>query len=214
MRKLLIQANRNAFYYVLDRETGQFLHGKAFSRQTWAEGLDDQGHPIVKPGTDPTPEGNYTCPDAQGAANFAASSYDPKSSLFFVSVREACAVYNSKTSDPVPGEGHTGTGQTLDETKGVPGAIRALEAATGNTRWNFPIAEGSSAAGVLATAGGVVFAAGGDGNFMALDSATGKLLWRYPTGARIASSPISYAVDGKQYVAIASNSALFTFALK
>ena len=105
MRKLLIQANRNAFYYVLDRETGQFLAGKAFSHQTWAKGLDDQGHPVVIAGSDTTAEGSYTCPDATGATNWAAPSYDPKTNLFFVAVREACAIYTSKTKEPRPGSG-------------------------------------------------------------------------------------------------------------
>jgi PQQ-dependent dehydrogenase (methanol/ethanol family) len=212
-RKLLVQANRNAFYYVLDRQTGRFLHGKAFSHQTWAEGLDDNGHPIVKPGTDPTPEGTYTCPDSHGATNFAAPSFDPKTGLFFLAVREACAVYSSRTRVPVPGTGYTGTGQRLDEEVGQPGAIRALDPASGDTRWNYPLHEGSDSAGVLATAGGVVFAAGADGNFIALDAASGKLLWQYQTGERTKSSPISYAVAGKQYVAITSGSALFSFAL-
>ena len=213
MRKLMIHADRNAFYYVLDRETGQFLHGKAFSRQTWAKGLDDQGHPIVKPGTDPTPEGTYTCPDANGATNWAAPSYDPKTNLFYVAVREACAVYTSKTKEPRPGAGYTGTGQQEDEVVGAPGAIRALDPETGDTRWNFPIQEGSPAAGVLGTAGGVVFASSKDGYLIALDAVNGKPLWRYQTGGDIRNSPISYAVDGKQYIAIASNSTLFTFAL-
>ena len=213
MRKLLIHADRNAFYYVLDRETGQFLHGKAFSHQTWAKGLDDSGHPIVKPGTDPTPEGNYTCPDANGATNWAAPSYDPRTNLFIVAVREACAIYTSKTREPRPGAGFTGTGQQEDEVVGAPGAIRALDPASGDTRWNFPIQEGSPAAGVLGTAGGVVFASSKDGYLIALDSSSGKPLWQYQTGGDIRSSPMSYSVDGKQYVAIASSSALFAFAL-
>jgi alcohol dehydrogenase (cytochrome c) len=199
---------------VLDRQTGQFLHGKAFAHQTWAEGLDDAGHPIVKPGSAPTPEGTYTCPDAQGATNFAAPSYDPKTSLFFVAVREACAIYSSKTREPEPRAGYTGTGQHLDQAVGASGAIRALDAATGDTRWNFPIQEGSSAAGVLATAGGLVFAAIADGNLVALEAANGKCLWHYQTGSRIRSSPISYAVDGNQYVAISAGSVLFVFTLR
>jgi alcohol dehydrogenase (cytochrome c) len=213
MRKMIIQANRNAFYYVLDRETGQFLAGKAFARQTWAKGLDDQGHPVVIPGTDPTPEGTYVCPDATGATNWAAPSYDPRTNLFFVAVREACATYTSKTREPRPGAGYTGTGQQDDEDIGAPGAIRALDPATGDTRWNFPIQEGSSSAGVLATSGGLVFAASKDGYLIALDATYGKLLWRYQTGGSIRSSPMSYAVDGKQYIAIASGSTLIAFAL-
>jgi alcohol dehydrogenase (cytochrome c) len=212
-RKLLIQANRNAFYYVLDRQTGQFLQGKAFAHQTWADGLDDNGHPIVKPGSTPTPEGTYVCPDATGATNFAAPSFDPKTALFFVAVREACAVYSSRTREPEPGAGYTGTGQRLDEVVGAFGAIRALDATTGDTRWNFPIQEGSSSAGVLSTGGGLVFATVADGNLIALAAANGKFLWQYQTGERIRSSPISYSVDGKQYIAVSAGSVLFSFAL-
>ena len=213
VRKLLIQANRNAFYYVLDRETGRFLYGQSFAHQTWATGLDAEGHPIAKPGTDPTPEGVYLCPDAQGATNFAAPSFDPKTRLFFVSVREACAVFSSKTREPVPGAGYTGTGQRLDEAVGAHGAVRALDAATGEARWNFAIQDGSSATGVLSTAGGVVFASGADGNLIALEAATGKLLWHYATGERIKSSPISFGVDGRQYIAVSAGSVLYAFAL-
>ena len=130
-----------------------------------------------------------------------------------MAVREACATYRSKTRDPRPGAGYTGTGAQDDEVVGAPGAIRALDPATGDTRWDFPIHEGSSAAGVLATGGGVLFAASHDGYLIALDAINGKLLWRYQTGGSIHSSPISYAVDGKQYIAIAAGSTLITFGL-
>jgi alcohol dehydrogenase (cytochrome c) len=133
--------------------------------------------------------------------------------MFYIAVREACAVYTSKTREPKAGAGYTGTGQQEDEKVGAPGAVRALDPVTGDTRWNFPLQEGSPSAGVLATAGGVVFAASKDGYLIALDAATGKLLWRYQTGGEIRNSAMSFAADGKQYVAIASTSALFTFAL-
>jgi alcohol dehydrogenase (cytochrome c) len=212
-RKLLVTAQRNAFYYVLDRTTGEFLAGKAFAKQTWAKGLDDKGRPIVLPNTTPTPEGNYVCPDAAGAANWGAPSYDASLGLFFVSVREACATYTSVTKKPAPGEGYTGGGQEIDPKIGTPGAVRALEATTGDIRWNFPLHTGSSATGVLATAGGVVVAASADGNLILLDSRNGRYLWHYQTGAAIKSGPISYSVDGRQYIAVAAESALFTFRL-
>jgi alcohol dehydrogenase (cytochrome c) len=212
-RKLLVSAQRNAFYYVLDRETGEFLAGKAFARQTWAKGLDDKGRPIVLPNTTPTEEGNYVCPDAAGAANWGAPSYDASTGYLLVSVREACATYYAVTKSPVPGEGYTGGGQEIDRKIGTPGAVRALDALTGDTKWNFPLEIGASSTGVLATAGGVAFASSNDGNLIALDARTGKYLWHYYTGANIASSPITYSVDGKQYVAISAVGALFTFAL-
>ncbi|MBP6820395.1 MAG: PQQ-binding-like beta-propeller repeat protein [Acidobacteria bacterium] len=211
-RKLLVTAQRNAFYYVLDRETGEFLTGQAFAKQTWAKGLDAKGRPIVLPNTTPTPEGNHVCPDAAGAANWGSPSYDPATGFFLVSVREACATYTSVTKSPVPGQGFTGGGVEVDA-NGAPGSVRALDALTGAIKWNFPLQTGASSTGVVTTAGGVAFASSNDGNLIALDSRTGKYLWHYYTGARIVASPMAYAVNGKQYVAIAGQSAIFVFAL-
>jgi len=213
MRKMLIQANRNAFFYALDRVTGEFLHGKAFARQTWSKGLDENGHPIVIPNTDPTPAGNYSCPDANGAANWAAPSYDPVTKLFYVSVREACAVYTSVSKTPTPGQPYTGTGQQEDNVIKSPGAIRAIDPLTGDVKWNYPTQSGSITSGVLSTAGGVVFAAIADGYLVALDPRTGRELWHIQTGAEIKNSPISFAVDGKQYIAIANSYALVVYGL-
>jgi PQQ-dependent dehydrogenase (methanol/ethanol family) len=212
-RKLLVTAQRNGFYYVLDRLTGEFLAGREFAKQTWAKGLDDKGRPIVLPNTRPTPQGNYVCPDAAGTANWGSPSFDPSTKFFIVSVREACAIYTSMTKSPVPGEGFTGGGVEVDPKVGTPGSVRALDATTGVRKWDFPLYAGSSATGVLATAGGVVFASSYDGNLVALDAKTGKYLWHYYTGANIITSPIAYAVNGKQYVAIASQSAIFVFGL-
>jgi PQQ-dependent dehydrogenase (methanol/ethanol family) len=211
--KLLIQANRNAFFYVIDRETGEFLLGKPFAHQTWAKGLDDKGRPIVLPDTEPTPKGVYVCPDATGATNWAAPSYDPITALFFVPVREGCANYTRETITPKPGDPFTGGDPQEDHKRGAPGSIRAIDPMRGEIRWSFPLRVGSAAAGVLATAGGVVFACDPEGSLLALDARTGKLLWHYQTGGEIRSSPISYEVDGKQYVAIAGDSTLFVFAV-
>lgn len=212
-RKLLIMANRNAFYYAIDRVTGEFVSGQAFAKQTWAKGLDSRGKPIVLPNTTPTPEGNYVCPDALGAANFAAPSYSPRTGLFYVAVRETCATYFTEDKKPVPGQPFTGGGQREDEKQGEQGFIRALDPASGAIRWSTPIQIGSHAAGVLATAGGLVFSASKDGNLMALEAEKGKMLWHYQTGASMRSSPMAFAVDGKQYVAIANDAALLVFTL-
>jgi PQQ-dependent dehydrogenase (methanol/ethanol family) len=212
-RKLLIQANRNAFFYVLDRQTGEFLFGKPFAHQTWASGLDDKGRPIILPNTEPTPTGAYVCPDATGATNWAAPSYDPGMGLFFVPVREGCALYTRETITPKAGDPFTGGDPQEDHKRGAPGSVRAIVAATGDIRWNFPMHVGSAAAGVLATAGGVVFVSDPEGSLVALDARNGAMLWRYQTGGEIRSSPISYQVAGQQYIAIAGDSTLFTFAL-
>jgi PQQ-dependent dehydrogenase (methanol/ethanol family) len=212
MRHLMLHADRNAFFYVLDRETGQFLMGKPFAKQNWAKGLDDRGRPVLIPNMDPTPQGTFVCPDQSGATNWASPSWDPQTKLFYLAVRESCALYTSITKEPRPGDPYTGTGQQ-EEPGLFPGAIRAIDPQTGQVKWNFDLHQGSVGAGVLATAGGVVFAAAKDGNLIALDARSGAELWHYQTGAEINSSPISYSVDGRQYVAIATDSALFTFAL-
>ena len=213
-RKLMIHADRNAFYYVLDRESGEFLLGKEFAHQTWAKGIDDKGRPIVLPNTEPTPKGTYVCPDATGATNWAAPSYDASTGLFYVPVREGCANYTRETIKPKAGDPFTGGDPQEDHKRGAPGAVRAIDPLTGDIRWNFPMHLGSAAAGVLSTAGGVLFASDPEGSLIALDARTGTQLWRYQTGGSIQNSPISYEVDGKQYVAIAGDSALFVFGLK
>ena len=212
-RRLLVTAQRNGFYYVLDRETGDFITGQPFAKQTWADGLDAKGRPIVRPNTAPTPEGNRVCPDAAGATNWGSPSYDPLQRLLLVSVRETCATYTRVTRRPIPGQGFTGGGGEVDPGN-APGAIRALDALTGEVRWNFPLFTGASSTGVVATAGGVAFASSNDGYLIALDQRTGKYLWRHYTGAPIVASPMAYAVDGHQYIAIASQSAIMTFALR
>lgn len=212
-RKLLIMANRNAFYYAIDRVTGEFVSGQAFAKQTWAKGLDSRGKPIVLPNTTPTAEGNYVCPDAAGATNFAAPSYSVKTGLFYLTVRETCATYFTETKKPEPGQPFTGGGQREDEKVGEPGFIRALDPATGAVKWSTRIQTGSHSAGVLATAGGLVFAGSKEGNLIALDATGGKILWHHATGASVRSSPMAYAIDGKQYVAVSNDSALVVYTL-
>ena len=212
-RKLLIQANRNGFYYVLDRMTGEFLLGRAFVHQDWADGLDSNGRPIVIPNTDPTKEGNRTCPDAWGGTNWAAPSYSPETGLYYVAIREACATYTSKFKEPIGGRPYTGTGFSYAPTDPQGGAIAAMDPLTGDIRWRFDLLQGMPVPGVLATAGNVVFGGTAFGHLLGLDAKTGKLLWRQQLGAPIKSAPISYAVGGKQYITLAADAVLYTFAL-
>ena len=213
-RKLLLHADRNAFFYLLDRETGEFLLGKPFTRQTWAKGLDDKGRPVVIADTDPTPEGNYVCPDATGGTNWASPSWDPRTRLLYIAARETCATYKTVTKPPVPGLPYTGTGDQADDSVGGKGAVTAIDPFTGDVRWKYALDAGSSSAGVLGTAGGVLFASSHEGFLLGLDARTGRLLWKYQTGSEIRASPISYAIDGRQYVAVANDSALMVFALQ
>ncbi len=212
MRKLLLHADRNAFFYVLDRVSGQFLMGKPFARQTWAQGLDDSGRPIVIPGQEPSPEGTVTYPSLWGATNWMAPSYDPASGRLFVTFREAADKYYKEPVKYDAGKLFWG-GKTVPHTEREWGGIKAINPETGNIEWEQKFYIGSLSAGCLATGGGVVFAGARDGNLMAFDTRSGKLLWRFQTGSQGESSPMSYAVDGKQYVALSAGAVLYAFAL-
>ena len=210
-RKLLITANRNGFFYALDRATGQFLLGKPYVKQTWASGLDDRGRPIRLPNTTPTIEGTRVWPAAGGGTNWFSPSYSPKNDLFYVAIRESSAMFHIGEADyraGVPFYG--GMSRTLDSPENF-GAIRALRPTTGDTVWEYRLLS-STGAGVLSTAGGLVFGAA-EGTFFALDAATGKRLWRFQTGGSIGSNPISYSIGGKQHVAIAAGHDIISFAI-
>ncbi len=211
-RKLLLHADRNAFFYVLDRTTGKFELGKPFARQTWAKGLDDSGRPILMPNQEPTPAGNVTYPSLWGATNWMAPTYDPATGWMYITFREFGDRYYKAPAEYEAGKQYWG-GKTVPVEEREWGGIKAINPETGNIEWEQKFHLGSLSAGVLGTAGGVVFAASREGNLMAFDSKSGKVLWRFQTGAQIDSSPMSYAVDGKQYVALAAGQVLYAFAL-
>jgi alcohol dehydrogenase (cytochrome c) len=211
-RKVVVQANRNAFFYVLDRENGQFLMGKPFARQTWATELDAKGRPILRDHTEPSVEGTRLCPGLAGAANWMAPSYNPDTRLFYFAVREQCDVYYS--SPPVYIEGRPYWGSVSRGVTDEPewGLLKALDPLTGETKWDFRYFH-APWAGTLSTAGGLIFAGDQDGYLMAFDAKTGKNLWRISTGSAIANSPITYELNGRQYITMPSGSAVLTFAL-
>ena len=211
-RKLLGQANRNGFYYVLDRETGAFLTGVPYAKQTWADGLDAKGRPIRKKGIAPTPEGTLVYPNIQGAANWHSPSYSPRTKLFYQHAREMATIYYKGEAVYKPGTAFTGGGGRYVNGDDASSAIRALDAVTGKLKWEFPLLSPGFSS-LLSTAGGLVFGGTEEGNFIALDDDTGKPLWDLQLGGAVRGIPISYAVDGKQYVAIAAGNALFAFAL-
>lgn len=210
-RKVLVTANRNAFYYVLDRVTGEFLHAAPYAKQTWAKGIDPKGRPRVVEGTDPTPEGNLVYPSLQGATNWPSPSFSPQTGLFYVPVREMGSYYYKTDVEYEAGSPFTGGGERrlADEAWG---AVRALNATTGEKAWDFRLPS-PSWSGVLSTAGGLVFSGSNEGNFYALDAKTGAPLWQFQVGGGVRSNPTTYLVDGKQHVSIGAGRALFVFAL-
>jgi alcohol dehydrogenase (cytochrome c) len=211
-RKLVAMANRNAFYYLLDRATGEFLHASPYAKQTWAKGIDDRGRPMVLPNTEPTEQGTLVWPSLQGSTNWFSPSYNPVAKSFYVAVREMSSYYLKTDVNYKPGTLFMGGGERAQAGDKAFGAVRALDVSTGKIQWEFRL-QSPPWAGVLSTAGGVVFGGSNEGNFFALDGVTGKPLWDFQTGGAIVANPVSFAVDGKQYVAIAAGHALFVFGL-
>jgi len=212
-RKLLLHANRNGFFYVLDRTNGKFLFAKPFANQTWAKGIDTSGKPIllhtVEPGEN---EGVRTCPGAAGATNWMSPSYSPQTVLLYVSAREQCDVFYTHPQQYVGGRLFLGSMYIPSTKEKDWGAVRAIDPKTGEVRWEYK--EFSATwAGNLSTAGHLVFTGDLEGNFIALDADTGKPLWHFPTGAAIYAAPVTYSVNGRQYVAISSGTTLLIFSL-
>jgi alcohol dehydrogenase (cytochrome c) len=212
-RKLVLFGNRNGFYYILDRLTGEFLHAKQFATQTWAKGLDERGRPIPNPASAPSPEGSKVYPDDDGAANWFSPSYSPQTGLFYQNVREKGAIYYLTEAPYIPGRQFLGASRRAIPNEEPWGAMRALNAMTGERQWEFRL-QSPPWSGILSTAGGVVFSGDMEGNFFALDAARGNLLWRLQLGGAIYANPITYMSDGWQHVAIAAGSAIFVFGLE
>ena len=233
--KVILWANRNGFYYVLDRVTGQFLSGRPFVSVNWAEGLDDGGRPIETPQS----PGSPTYPGIQGGTNWYSPSYSPRTELFYIPAWEnnatvfggAAQEYVAGRSfvgrsnvgglpagfEPVP-DAPTGPGltrgpiNTWTEAVGH-GAVLALDALTGQQQWKFEMTDVISS-GILTTASELLFTGARSGYFQALDARTGLLLWKASLGGQIANGPMSYEVEGRQYVAVIAGNSLSTFALR
>ena len=213
MRKVMMWANRNAFYYTLDRETGEFLVGTPYAKQTWAEGLDEKGRPIRRAGKLPTPEGNVVSPSIGGGTNWWSAAYSPKTELYYVNAYDGEQEFFIREQEYREGEQFTGGGaQYVKPGDSYKSAIRALDPRTGDLRWEFEI-KPRSTSGLLATAGDLVFGGTVDGYFFALDAASGEELWHIAVGARVHSAPLTYSVNGEQFVTVAAGNVVFTFGL-
>jgi alcohol dehydrogenase (cytochrome c) len=215
-RKLLVQANRNGFLYVLDRTTGQFLSGTPFVKNlTWATGLTPEGRPIVAPNQDATPEGRRICPHVNGATNWYSTAFNPATGLYYVQTNEWCSILTRTPTEWAAGRGFMGGSFRLATDQGPPQRIlRALDIQTGRIAWEIPQFSGrNSWGGVLSTAGGVVFFGEDSGAFVAADATNGRVLWHYQTSAFWNASPMTYLFDSQQFVATASGSTILAFGL-
>jgi len=213
-RRVLLHADRNGFFYTLDRTTGQFISAVPFVRQSWNKGFEANGRPIVDPASVSTPEGHRISPGI-GGTNFQAPSYDPVRRVLFMSFMDAEGSASFQPAQYHPGQVFTGAhfGAWVPPSSEPVQGIMALDAQTGRKLWTFPVPRPSLQAGVLATRGEVVFAGTAEGNLLGLDARTGKPLWRFQTGGAILASPISYSVDGTQFIAIAAGNTLYGFTL-
>jgi alcohol dehydrogenase (cytochrome c) len=215
MRKVLMFANRNGFYYTLDRTTGKVIVARPFVTTTWAKEIGRDGRPIEFPGHTPNEQGEVTCPDITGGTNFWPPSYDPSTRTFFVNAREACMTFYSWKPEYKAGERFTGgAGQRVPANiLPVYGALRAIDPATGDRKWEYRYLTPSTA-GLLTTASGLIFSGDADGNLLALDSRSGKLLWRYQMGAPLhGTSPVTYMLDGRQHILVPAGTTLMSWAL-
>ena len=214
-RKLLLQGNRNGFFYVLDRTDGKFLSASAFVKKlTWAKKIGPDGRPVLAEGWQPTTEGALICPSMEGASNWMSTAYHPGTGLFYLAALERCNVFSKNKEWWKQGQSFYG-GSARPVTAEAPRKyIRAIDPQTGKIAWEYEqTGAGETWGGVLATAGGLVFFGDDDGSFGALDAKSGKRLWRFPLNARWHASPMTYAIDGKQYVAVAMNASIIAFAL-
>jgi alcohol dehydrogenase (cytochrome c) len=226
-RKLLLWANRNGFFYVLDRANGEYLSGHPFVKVTWASGLDDSGKPMITP----QPPGTPVYPGVQGGTNWYSPSYSPRTGLFYVPAWEDYAsIFVREDEEYKSGRNFTG-GHPASPIPGAPsptlrggpinnwteltghGAVLALDVRTGQPKWKFPMTDVTDA-GILTTAADLVFTGGREGYFQALDARTGALLWKASVGGPISAAPVTYQIEGRQYVAIAAGHALFVYGLR
>jgi alcohol dehydrogenase (cytochrome c) len=216
-RAVVLWANRNAFFYALDRSTGEFLFAKPFVKQTWNEGFDARGRPRMSSSAKPSVTGTRVSPALMAATNWWPPSYDASRQLVFVPCSDAAGVYfqseqvKYRRGEPFHGSAASSYDQNLPATA----YVKAIDARTGDVRWQTVLASGSenfvwTVGGVLSTRGGVVFAGYRD-FFHAFDADTGKVLWKVNLGARVRGSPISFSLDGRQHIAVAAGHSMFVF---
>jgi len=220
-RKLMLQGNRNGFFYVLDRLTGKLLLAEPFVKKiTWASGIGPDGRPALLPGNEPTVDGQLVCPSVAGAANWPSSAYSPLTGLFYMFAEESCNVYTKNDQWWEAGKSFYGGGTRRAPGEGgssgpVGKVLKAIDIQTGKTAWEIPdLGGGILGSGLMATAGDLIFYGDGSGAFVAASARNGKLLWHFNTGQNWKAGPMTYALDGNQYIGVAAGSTILTFSLR
>jgi alcohol dehydrogenase (cytochrome c) len=214
-RKLLVQANRNGFFYVLDRTDGTFLLGKQYAKNvTWATGLDAKGRPIVVPDMEPTLAGRRVCPSLDGASNWYSTSFNPATGLYYVQTNDKCGIFTRENMEWAAGKGFMGGSFKQAPDEPAQRILRAIDVQTGEIAWQLPQTGAvDSWGGTLSTAGGLVIFGEDSGALMAADARNGTPLWSFQTSQLWKASPMTYLFDNRQYVAVASGSNIIAFGL-
>ncbi len=217
-RKTMLWANRNGVFYVLDRTNGQFLLGKSFVKTNWYTGFDEKGRPLRAPGIEPTKAGTLVYPGNQGGTNWYNPSYSPVTGLFYVPTWEnSSSTYVKGEEPPEFHDGASFTGlfpKSGNNNEDVFSAIAAIDPKTGERKWTFRMSAPSTEGGVLTTASNLVMGGGRDGQFVVLDARDGKKVWETNLGPSVSAGPMTYMVNGKQYISVQAGPALFTFAVR
>jgi alcohol dehydrogenase (cytochrome c) len=214
-RKLLVQANRNGFFYVLDRTDGKFLFGTKYSKAvTWATGLTPEGRPIKVPNMEPTLEGKKVCPTIEGASNWYSTSFNPKTGYYYVQTNDKCGLFTRLPMEWEAGKGYMAGSFAQAPDEPAQRILRAIDIQTGKIAWELPqVGPVTSWGGVLSTAGGIVIFGDDNGALAAADAATGKSLWSFQMNQNWKASPMTYQFDKKQYIAVAAGSGIVAFGL-
>jgi acido-empty-quinoprotein group A len=208
-RKLIAQASRNGYFFLLDRADGKNLLTSPFVDTNWALGIDKTGKPIRNPKKDPTPDGSLVSPGSNGATNWMSPTYDPETGLFYVSARRQYSIFYLTVGDDEKAEGWGGRDRNLS----ADSLIQAIDYQTGKIRWSHELGKGDDVAGLLSTGGKLIFTADNSNNLIALDPATGRTLWHLNIGGKVAASPMTYELSGRQYVVFPVGDVLYAFAL-
>jgi alcohol dehydrogenase (cytochrome c) len=205
-RQMVLQASRNGYFFVLDRTNGENLLTAPFTTVNWALGLDELGRPIPDPAKEPSRDGVLVAPNEAGGTNYRSPSFDPDSGLLLVSAQDGYGIYFYKPDHGAygwAGADYNITGRSF---------LRAIDYQTGEIAWSHPIGNNAGTAGVLTTASGLAITGDIPGNMMILRTSTGETLWHAPTG-RVGNGPITYMMDGRQFVIVGAGNALVAFAL-
>ena len=215
-RKLLLQANRNGFFYVLDRASGELLLAKPFLKKlNWAEAIGKDGRPILNTLKENADGETYVCPGFQGGTNWFSASFNPATGLYYFTALERCNLFSKRTGEWQAGKSFMGGAARPAPGETFTKYLRAVNIQTGEITWELPQVSGTTtaSAGTLSTASGLVFFGENSGAFMAADAATGKVLWEFPTNQVWKASPMTYVFDNTQHIAIAVGQSIMAFGL-